>query len=165
MAQNLFRHFKEGDKTWRQIKVRETFCCGISGLAWNGWTAKHKHLHIINRTWAFTKHHRHSLVNRRYWEVPHELTNEQTLQHMNICKLLANSQDAHFWHWIVIRDDKLIYFHNSNKRNQWFNSDQASEPVVKQGRFEQVVFGRTLRGCCTLSLSQMVNAVNTDLYT
>ena len=55
---------------WRQIKVRETFCCGRWGFAWNGWTTakQHKNSYTVIRTRFLTRQylHKFAILIRRW---------------------------------------------------------------------------------------------------
>jgi [histone H3]-lysine36 N-dimethyltransferase SETMAR len=84
--------------------------------------------------------HQLGFANRRPRLIPHELTEEQAKKRVTICKqLLANPQDLRFWRRIVTVDEKWVFFHNPDNRNQWIKSGKPAEPVVKQGRFDSKV--------------------------
>ena len=56
-------------------------------------------------------------------EVPHDLSESQIKQRLNICeKLLKNPNDEHFFRRIVTVDEKWILLNNYNHRNQWLGN-------------------------------------------
>lgn len=84
--------------------------------------------------------HLHGKVNRRCREIPHELSAENALRRVDICKeLLKNPFDSRFTKRIVTSDEKWIYFTNPDTSNQWLDIGQTAFPVVKHQRFERKV--------------------------
>lgn len=164
VAQNGFGHFKVTPASKSNLSQRDLLLWKI-GLAWNAQTtAKHKHLYMVTRYWSFRK------LNRCYWEALQELTNDHA-KHVNICKqLLTNSQDAHFWCWIVTGDGISIYFHNLNKKKSALfqrgcRMSYQKRAVWKEGNF--IVFGGVsgcFKGVLHFALVPDGHAVNTDIY-
>lgn len=77
-------------------------------------------------------------MSRGCREIPRKLTNCYAQRHAGICKeLLTNRRDSRYDCQIVIGDGKWIYFRISNTRNQCYCFDRTSEPIVKQGQFEE----------------------------
>ncbi|UYV69452.1 hypothetical protein LAZ67_6003648 [Cordylochernes scorpioides] len=80
-------------------------------------------------------------VSKRPRQDPHDL-------------IIAQSQVASRYLWIVTVDEKWIYLRNLDTRRQWVSCDQEAKPVVKQDRFEHKAM---------LSVWWIID-VNADLY-
>lgn len=77
-------------------------------------------------------------VNKSCREVPHDLTEIQAQNRVNVCKkLLENPRDDRFIRRIVTCDEKWVYFSNPDKQNQWLNRGQIAKPVAKRDRFSK----------------------------
>ena len=64
-------------------------------------------------------------VNRRCREVPHDLTENQAQNRVDICrKLLQNPRDDRFIRRIVTYNEKWVYFNNPDKQNQWLDPEK-----------------------------------------
>lgn len=85
-----------------------------------------RHLHEIGK------------VSRSCREVPHQLSESQAKQRMDICrKLLENPCDERFFRRIVTCDEKWIYFHNADNKKQWLYPGQIAKAVPKRDRFSE----------------------------
>ena len=74
-----------------------------------------------------------SKVNKRCKEVPHDLNENQANRRVETCrKLLENPRDNRLIPQFVTSDEKWIYFSNPDKRNQWLDIDQVTQPVSKR---------------------------------
>ena len=107
------------------------------------------------------------LVNKRPRQDPHELTDAQAMQRVEVCKqLLQNPLDDRFWKRIVTCDEKWIFLRNPDKRNQWVSPGQEFA-VAKQDRFGKKVMVSVwwnYQGIIYFELLRDGRAVNGPLY-
>ena len=104
-------------------------------------------------------------VNRRCQEVPHDLTENQTQNRVDICrKLLQNPHDDRFIGRIVTCNEKWVYFNNPDKQNQWL---EVAQPVAKRDRFSRkalLCVWWNFEGIIHFELVPNGRTINADLY-
>lgn len=86
---------------------------------------------------TITRHlHKIGKFNKRFREIPHELTSAQEQRRVDICRqILQKPIDDRWFKQLVTGDEKWVYFSNTDKRNQWLDRDQPAEMIPKRDRF------------------------------
>jgi histone-lysine N-methyltransferase SETMAR len=86
--------------------------------------------------------HLHELgkINKHGKWIPHQLSQENLNQRLTICSsLLSRAKRLSFFERIVTGDEKWILYDNNQRKNQWLDRGQASEPTPKPGIFTKKV--------------------------
>lgn len=144
-AAKWFKRFAEGDtsfndlpRTGRPISFdSEILCKAVND---NPKTSTRRLSAKLGASQSTITRHLHKVgkVNKRFREIPHELTPAQAKRRVDTCrKLLQNPKDDRWFKQLVTGDEKWVYFSNPDKGNQWLDHDQLAEVISKRDRFSK----------------------------
>lgn len=99
---------------------------------------------------------------------PHDLSSDQALRRVEICRnLLDNSTDDRFLKRIITVDEKCAFFVNPDMRKQWVPNSQPPRHVPKRNKFGRKVMLSVwwnYEGGLLFETIPEGRAVNSDIY-